>query len=168
MANADTAGLRLLAKLVIGIVIMLVITGVAAYGVSIGVFQRIWLNLVARPEGPLSFRFFLQPLMAAIAALHDGLRDARSVRSPFVRAVLWQPENRVERLIEALNALDRIILLGLVMDAIYQMMALHRFYPTEAVIVALLLAVVPYVVLRGFITRGARRWWHGGPAMPRT
>ena len=41
-------------------------------------------------------------------------------------------------------------------------------FHNEAVIVALLLAVVPYVVLRGLITRGARRWWHGGAAMPRT
>jgi hypothetical protein len=65
---------------------------------------------------------------------------------------------------EALNAIDRIILLGLVMDAIYQAVALQRFYPSEAVIVAVLLAVVPYVVLRGVFTRGARRWWHGTPA----
>jgi hypothetical protein len=47
---------------------------------------------------------------------------------------------------------------------VYQVIALGRFYPAEAVIVALLLAVVPYVVLRGLVTRGARRWWHGAPA----
>jgi hypothetical protein len=103
----------------------------------------------------MSFRFILQPLMTAITAILDGLRDARTVRSPFFRAV--EPQHRLARLVEAFNAIARIII-------IYQAIALERFYPAEAVIVALLLGVVPYVVLRGLITRGARRWWNSAPA----
>jgi hypothetical protein len=57
-----------------------------------------------------------------------------------------------------LNATARIILLGLVMDAIYQGIVLRRFYPGEAVIVALLFAFVPYVIMRGPAARIARRW----------
>jgi hypothetical protein len=125
--------------------------------------STIWHNLVERPAGPLSFRFILQPLMAAITATVDGLRDARTVRSPFFRAVLFEPRHRTSRLVEAMNAIARTILLGVVMDIIYQVIALKRFYPAEAVIVALLLAVVPYVVLRGLITRGARWWWRSAP-----
>ncbi len=52
----------------------------------------------------------------------------------------------------------RIILLGLVMDATYQFIELKSFYPIEAVIVALVLAFLPYVLLRGPIARAAR-WW---------
>ena len=44
------------------------------------------------------------------------------------------------------------------MDAIYQGIVLRRFYPGEAVIVALLFAFVPYVIMRGPATRIARRW----------
>jgi hypothetical protein len=164
MTGNGAHDLRLIARLVIAISIMLVIAGVVWHGVSIGVFQRIWHDLIERPSGPMSFRFILQPLMAAIAAAVDGLRDARAVRSPFFRAVLFEPQHRMGRLIEAMNAIARIILLGLVMDIIYQIIAFKRFYPAEAVIVALLLAVVPYIVLRGLITRGARRWWHGAQA----
>jgi hypothetical protein len=164
MTGNEAPDLRLIAKFVIAIAIMMVIAGVAWHGVSIGVFQRIWHDLIERPSGPMSFRFILQPLMAAIAAILDGLRDARTVRSPFFRAVLFEPQHRTVRLIEAFNAIARIILLGLVMDIIYQIIAFKRFYPAEAVIVALLLAVVPYIVLRGLITRGARRWWYGAPA----
>jgi len=164
MAELETQELRLLARLVIALVIVLVIAGTVWHGVSIGVFQRIWHDLVERPTGPMSFRFILQPLMAAVTAIIDGLRDARIVRSPFVRALLFEPQHRIPRLIEAFNAIARIILLGLVMDVIYQLIAFHRFYPAEAVIIALLLAVVPYLVLRGLITRGARRWWHAMPA----
>ena len=37
----------------------------------------------------------------------------------------------------------------MIMDAIYQARMLRRFYPDEAVIVALLLAFVPYLLIRG-------------------
>ncbi len=164
MAYSEAQDLRLIARLVLVLLALLVIAGIVWHGVSIGVFARIWHNLVERPDGPLSFRFILQPLMAAVTAILDGLRDARTIRSPFFRAVLFEPQHRMARLVEALNAIARIILLGLVMDIVYQAIALKTFYPAESVIVALLLAVVPYVVLRGLITRAARRWWHGVPA----
>ena len=164
MADAESQELRLIARLVVVLLGLLIVAGVVWHGISIGVLERIWHNLVERPEGPLSFRFILQPVMAAVAAAIDGLRDARAVRSPFFRALLFEPRERMARLVEALNAIARIILLGLVMDIIYQAIALKTFYPAEAVIVALLLAVVPYVVLRGLITRGARRWWRSLPA----
>jgi hypothetical protein len=164
MADNEAQKLRLIARLVVVLLALFVVAGIVLHGISIGVFQRIWHNLVERPEGPLSFRFILQPLMAAVAAILDGLRDARTIRSPFFRAVLFESQHRMARLVEALNAIARIILLGLVMDIIYQVIALKTFYPAESVIVALLLAVVPYVVLRGLITRAARRWWYGAPA----
>ncbi len=46
------------------------------------------------------------------------------------------------------------------MDLIYQVIEFKTFYPGEAVIVALLLAFVPYLLLRGPCERVAR-WWLG-------
>lgn len=43
-------------------------------------FARTWTDLLARPGGPMSFRFLLQPVMAAIVAIRDGRRDARRGR----------------------------------------------------------------------------------------
>jgi hypothetical protein len=106
----------------------------------------------------MAFRFVLQPLMAAIAAYLDGRKDARGERSPYFWTVVSNREERVARLREGLNATARIITLGLIMDGIYQLIVLKRFYPVEAVIVAVLLGFVPYVVLRGIVTRVARRW----------
>jgi hypothetical protein len=54
-------------------------------------------------------------------------------------------------------ATARIILLGLVMDVIYQALVLRTFYPNEALIIALLLAFVPYLIIRGLVLRGWRR-----------
>ena len=47
------------------------------------------------------------------------------------------------------------ILLGLCMDVIYQAIVLKTFYPGEAVIVALALAFLPYLLLRGPIAHRA-------------
>jgi hypothetical protein len=49
---------------------------------------------------------------------------------------------------EGLNATARIILLGLIMDAIYQIIVFKRFYPVEAVIIAVLPGFLPYLLFR--------------------
>jgi hypothetical protein len=62
-----------------------------------------------------------------------------------------------------LNATAGIIVLGLVMDSIYQVLVLGWFHPAEAVIVALLFAFIPYVIIRGPAARIARRWRRASP-----
>jgi hypothetical protein len=161
MTDADPQGLGLLAKLVIAVAIMLIVAGALWHGVSIEIFNRIWHDLVARADAPMRFRFILQPLMAAIVASLDGFKDARTGRSPYFWTMLGKPHERVGRLREGLNATARIILLGLAMDVVYQVLVLHTFYPGEALIVALLLAFVPYVAIRGPVSRIARRWRGG-------
>ena len=106
----------------------------------------------------MTFRFILQPAMAMVAALHDGIMDARLGRSPYLWTILTQPQLSVPRLREGVIAIARIILLGLGMDAVYQTTVLKTFYPGEMVIVAVLLALVPYVLLRGLAERVARSW----------
>ena len=76
------------------------------------------------------------------------------------------PQERVARLREGLNATARIILLGLVMDVIYQIIVFKTFYPVEALIIALLLAFVPYLLIRGPVTRIARLRRAGKEASP--
>lgn len=121
-------------------------------------FERAWTDLLARPSGPLAFRFVLQPTMAAIAAIVDGLKDARTGRSPYFWTVLANPAERMERLREGLRSTSRIIALGLVMDAAYQIIVFRTFYPLEAVAIAIALAFIPYLLIRGPAARIARLW----------
>ena len=44
------------------------------------------------------------------------------------------------------------------MDTIYQWVAFKTFYPVQAAVIAILLAFVPYLVLRGPIERIALHW----------
>ena len=41
------------------------------------ILTRFWDQLIAQPSGPLAFRLILQPTMATILAVIDGLKDAR-------------------------------------------------------------------------------------------
>lgn len=148
----------LIARIALVLLIGLAIVGALWYGLSKEVHQRIWSDILNRPGGPMTFRFILQPLMAVIAAAHDGLKDARTGRSPYLWTMLTNRAERGGRFREGLIATGRIILLGLVMDTIYQATVFKTFYPGEAVIISILLAFVPYLLLRGPIARVARRW----------
>ncbi|GFE82720.1 hypothetical protein GCM10011487_47200 [Steroidobacter agaridevorans] len=117
---------------------------------------RLWHDLLARPSGPFAFRFLLQPTMAAIAAIRAGIVDARTGRSPYFLALWTEPAERKARLREGVSATLRIFLLGLVMDTVYQFVVLKKFYPLEALIVSVVLAVVPYFLIRGPAARVAR------------
>ena len=163
MPDHEPRRLSLLARIVGASMIALVVAGIVWHGVTVATFERIWFQLLQRTDAPMRFRFILQPLMAAIVAIRNGLKDARTGKSPYFWTLVTNPRERIRRLNEGLNATARIILLGLVMDAIYQVIVLRRFYPAEAVIVALLFAFVPYVIIRGPAARIARRWLAGPP-----
>jgi hypothetical protein len=146
----------LLARLVVVVMIAFAVFGAVRYGFSEEVRHRVWQQLIDRPTGPMAFRFILQPAMAVIAAMRDGIDDAKSGRSPYFWTLLSNPLERFGRLNEGLISTARIIFLGLCMDLVYQLIVLKTFYPGEAVIVAIALALVPYALLRGPIARIAR------------
>jgi hypothetical protein len=159
MVKTATKTEIMLARVAIILLIAFTVFGVGWYGLSDEVRHRVWDQLVARPTGPMAFRFILQPVMAGIAALRDGIADAKSHRSTFFwTLLLTHPSESGGLLHEGLIATARIILLGLGMDMIYQLIVLKTFYPGEAVIVAIALAFFPYLLLRGPIARIAR-WW---------
>jgi hypothetical protein len=118
---------------------------------------RMWTDLLARPAGPFAFRLVLQPLMAVLFAVRDGYKDARTGRSPYFWTVLRDPDHRCERLREGVKATLKVVLLGVVIDAIYQFKVHGTVYPGEALGIALLLGFVPYLLIRGPIDRIVRR-----------
>jgi hypothetical protein len=128
------------------------------------ILTRFWDQLIAQPSGPLAFRLILQPIMATILAILDGLKDARVGRSPYLWTILSDPAQRAGYLREGLKRVSRVIVFALVMDAIYQFMVLGRFYPGEALVIAFVLAFLPYLLIRGPAARIARRWNRRGAA----
>jgi hypothetical protein len=158
MAATVTKSQIVLAWLGVILTSALVLLGLVWYGFSAEVQARIWRDIVERPGGPMTFRFILQPCMAAIAAAYDGINDARLGRDPYLWTILTNPHESAARLREGLVATARILLLGFGMDAIYQAIVLKTFYPGEMAIIAILLAFIPYLMLRGPFARIAH-WW---------
>ena len=116
---------------------------------------RFWSDLISRVGGPFTFRFILQPVMAAFFAARDGVKDARDGRPPYAWAIAGTSHRR-ELLREGLTAVTRVTALGVVMDAAYQLIVFRRIYPLELIVIVLLLAFVPYLLVRGPANRIAR------------
>ena len=136
----------------------LLLLGALLHGFSLEVQQRFWGNIFDRVGGPMTFRFVLQPTMAFIAALHDGIRDARGGHKAFFWTKVDDPEHQHGRLREGFTSVARVIALGIGMDVIYQLRELKTFFPAEAAVMAILLAVIPYFIFRWIIEIVAR-WW---------
>lgn len=55
------------------------------------------------------------------------------------------------------KSVGRLFIIATVLDAIYQLIVRRWVYLNEAVVVAVILTIVPYLLVRGSITRIARR-----------
>jgi hypothetical protein len=121
------------------------------------IWMRIAENMTDRVSGPLQFRLLLQPIMAAIFAIRSGLQDAKAGKPPYFWGLVSNPGHRIEILKDGWKSVGKVFLLALVLDVVYQVIVLHFVYPGEAIIVAFVLAILPYLILRGLVTRIARQ-----------
>jgi hypothetical protein len=121
------------------------------------IWHRYIESLFARLDGPLHFRLIVQPLMASIFAVIDGVKDAKLGRPAYFWELVSNPEQRKELLKVAWKRIGKIFILAVILDVIYQIKVTHWVYPGETLTVAILLAIVPYLVLRGPINR-LLRW----------
>jgi hypothetical protein len=94
--------------------------------------------------------------MAAFFAIRAGLADAKAGRPPWFWELVSNPPERADMIKEAWKRIGKVFILAVVLDVVYQLIVLHFVYPGEALIVAFILAIVPYVILRGPAMRVAR------------
>lgn len=120
------------------------------------IWTRIVENMAGRVSGPMKFRLLLQPTMAAIFAIRAGLADAKAGKPPYFWALFTEPSHRANMLKDGWKSVGKIFVLAIVLDVVYQIIVERFVYPGEALIVALVLAIVPYLLLRGLVTRLAR------------
>jgi hypothetical protein len=111
-------------------------------------------QLLGRASGPLHFRLFITPIVVTVLGIRAGLRDAREGRVAFS----WL-RNSTERrwlLRSALKDIGRVFVIAVVLDTTYQVLVFRYFYILQMLVVAVGCAVVPYVLMRGIVTRLAR------------
>ncbi len=102
----------------------------------------------------------MQPTMAAIFAVIDGIKDAKEGKPAYFWEIYTNPKDRRELLVLAWKRVGKIFILAVILDVIYQLKVTHWIYPGETLTVALVLAVVPYILLRGPVNR-IFRWCRG-------
>ncbi len=113
-----------------------------------------------RVSGPMKFRIVLQPIMAVFLAVRAGLKDAKSGAPPYFWSLLFTPGHRMEIIKNGWKSVGRLFLLAVTLDVIYQIIVQSSVRPRAAIFVAFVLAIVPYLLLRGTVTRIARRLMH--------
>jgi hypothetical protein len=117
------------------------------------ILTRIFGDMAGRIGGPMSFRLVLQPLVAIVLAIRAGMQDARDGKPPYSWSVLTNPDHRRELLKEGWKAVAKVFIVAILIDVVYQLIVLRTVYPGEAIIVAFLLAFVPYLLVRGPVDR---------------
>jgi hypothetical protein len=113
-------------------------------------------QLFGRLSGPLNFRLVVMPTVVTFLALRADWKDAREGRPAFLGAFITDPVERRRLFRIALKDAGRVFLMAIVLDTTYQAMAYRWVYPGQLLTVAVLCAVVPYVLVRGPIIRTAR------------
>ena len=114
-------------------------------------------QLLGRTSGPLYLRFILQPVVATIIGVRAGLIDARERRPAFLWTLISKRTQRRELLSSGWKDIGKVFTIAVLIDSIYQSVILHWLYPLQALLVAFVLAIVPYVAVRGPTSRVVSR-----------
>ena len=119
-------------------------------------FVRFWTDMIGRLDGPLHFRLIVQPAIAVFLGVRDGLRFAREGRSFLLWAGPKDPGERRAQFWSTCWAIGKVFVLAIILDVIYQFWVLHWVYVPQVLSVAVVVALAPYLLMRGAVNLIAR------------
>ena len=115
-------------------------------------------DIPQRLTGPGRLRFVLQPLVAIILGIRDGLADARAGRPPYLMGLVFHGERRWDYLKSALASIRDLLAMGIILDVIAQLLIYRLVHPGAALLVGPMLVCGPYALARGVTNRVTRLW----------
>ena len=121
-------------------------------------FKRILEDLFGRIEGPFWMRFILQPLISSLIGLRAAVKDAHLGRLPYVWSSLKAQANRRALLKQSWKEIEKVFIVAIIIDVIYQAIILHSIHPLQAVLIGVALALAPYALIRGSVSRIMNLW----------
>jgi hypothetical protein len=146
----------LLALLVIAVAIPFAIVDTYRTG-RVYLFSSQFLEeLPRRFSGPGRFRFLLQPALAIFLGARGGMADARAGNPPYVFGLLFAAGRRKELLRSGAAAISTLLAMGIILDAVFQLVLYRAVHPGAALVIGPVLISVPYSVSRALTTRLAR------------
>ncbi len=123
-------------------------------------------DIPKRLTGPGRLRFILQPAVAIILGTRGGRADARAGRPPYGYGLFFHAAHRREYLRSGLAAIRDIAAIGIILDAVAQLLIFRQIHPGAALVVGPVLIVAPYTLARGLSNRWARRRAGGTAGSP--
>ena len=119
-----------------------------------------WNMLIGRSGGPMALRFILQPIVASLLGIRAGRADARHGRPPYFWSIFKAGDEYDRRALlrDGWSDVGKMFSIAIALDVIYELIVFHWVYPIQAVIVAMVLALIPYLLFRGIANRrGTKR-----------
>src|SRR5579885_2020952 len=113
-------------------------------------------GLIDRLDGPLHMRFLFQPAVAILIGIRDGISDARKGQPAYFWSILSRMNRSGPLLRAGLKSVSKVMVVAFVLDVIYQAIAFRYFHLVGAVLAMLVLAFVPYLLIRGPANRMAK------------
>jgi hypothetical protein len=117
---------------------------------------RFLADIPRRLSGPGRFRFILQPTVATLLGIRDGVADARAGRQPYLWGIVFGAGGRRELMKTGLRSIANLVLMGILLDTIFQWVILGVAHPGAALLVGPVLIAGPYGVARALANRAAR------------
>jgi hypothetical protein len=118
--------------------------------------RQFFEELPQRLTGPGRLRFVLQPMVAILLGWRSGLSDARAGRPPYLFGLIMGGVNRNELLRSGLAAIRDLVAMGIVLDAVAQLLIYGQVHPGAALVIGPVLICIPYAVARALTNRVAR------------
>ena len=118
--------------------------------------RALFEDIPKRLTGPGRFRFILQPLIAIVLGIRGGLADARAGRPPYLYGIVFHRHRRRELVASGFETVVNVLLMGILMDSIFQWIILSALYPGAALVVGPTLILLPYGTARALANRLAR------------
>jgi hypothetical protein len=84
------------------------------------------------------------------------LKDARAGQPLYFWSLFTHSSERRQLLKDGWKSVGSVFVFAIVIDGVYQFVVFRWFYPGEALTVAIVLAIVPYLLIRGLADGIAR------------
>lgn len=110
-------------------------------------------DMVARLTGPGKLRFIIQPTVAVILGMRNGIKDAHANRLPFLRVLAFHASHRQNALQTAVLDVRDLVAVAILLDIISQWFIFHELHPGAALILGPVLIAIPYSLARELSNR---------------
>jgi hypothetical protein len=134
---------------------------------SLYLFSRQFFeDMAARLSGPGRLRFILQPTVALLIGMRDGIKDTREGRLPFLLALTSTTCRKSDLLRHAFTSIRDLVSIAIILDVISQFLIFRQIHPAAALLLGPVLIAVPYAVSRALTNRFSRKRSRQRQAIP--